>query len=282
MGGLQEWCERWQERVSHVRQRARQERENVCAVTWISRPESYDEQDVDIHVHVRIGSGRETQDYCAVFHRAHVGTLEAAAGERSDVQALHTPHGGEQGWEAVLVAVVKVLKDGKVRPLPSVVRLRVLQGCPHGWRDFLGLPDLVGERVSEVFRAATDRKAGRCGVRRWVASDVHCEPVADVVKRGSQVVDALADRDVEINSGRRLKDADAKSILACLHITIRDQAAWVSFGPPVNERISRLQVLIRPAELRDVRRDGVSHALPLEADAEQAEEAADRTDPEGV
>lgn len=248
MRGLKERCQRRHKRVAQIRQRRGEERQDVSAVTWIAAPESYVKSNSEIHVHVGIRRGTEACDYCAIFYRSSERVLEVA-GERADVHFEHFADCDEQWGEAMFVAVVEVFKEGQIRRIPSLVRLRLLKRCVHGWREF-ALPDLAGEEVPEVVGVSCNGESAASLIGRGVSTDVDREPVPDVVKRGAKVVDALADWNVEPGGGRRFKDTQAEAVLACLRVAIHDQIAWVSLGPPVIDSLYRLQVLVCSCELR--------------------------------
>jgi hypothetical protein len=167
----------------------------------------------------------------------------------------------------MLVTVVEVREGGEVRPVPSSVRLRVLQRCPEGWRDALQFVDPVGQRGREVFGVAANGKPGPVSIGGRVAANVDGESVADVIKRGAQVVDAFADRDIEPVGGRGIEHTKAKTLLACLDVAIKEQLAWVTFAPPLDRILYRGQVLVSPVELGLV---GRCHALSVEDDGGQA------------
>ena len=177
----------------------------------------------------------------------------------------------------MLVTVVEVCEAGEVCPVPSSVRLRILQRCPEGWRDALEFADPVGQRGGEVFGIAANRKPGPVGIGRRVAPNIDRKLVADVIQSRAEIVDALADRDIELVGGRRIEDSEAKALLACLDVAIKEQLAWVTFAPPLDRILYRGQVLVSPVELGLV---GSCHVLLVKDDGGQAE--PERTDGAGA
>ena len=97
----------------------------------------------------------------------------------------------DERGEAVLIKVVEFVKNGEQLGIPSVVRLRPVERCPHNGRDLLRVADLGSQMIVRE-RLVIDREAGGGFVERRLSADDHGEPVSQVVESLPKIVDAVA------------------------------------------------------------------------------------------
>lgn len=206
-----------------------------------------------IHLHFGVGlnrGGSVAGDYCAALHFAPLPDhLELF---HFDVSTAQTdPHATEFGQEngAVLVDAVEFIQlpegVGSV-PLPSLMRLQVLDDCLSGWSD---APDPLRLFVGAHGPVREDREFGALfvtGRERIRISD--CKFERQMIERASEVVDAIPDETTEHAEGQLL---DPYDVAASVRIGFVGEEVRMRFLPPLGP-FQGIEVLARPIKFQTV------------------------------
>lgn len=91
-----------------------QEDMRLSPFRWRGFAERYMVGASELHVH-RMGSHlrRPAHDWCAIFHRAEFGATDPLSVQLGNVEVADDTADRDERWEAVLIKVVEVTKDGQ-------------------------------------------------------------------------------------------------------------------------------------------------------------------------
>ena len=219
-------------------------------------PEEYVEGQQGVHVHLRVEplsesgvTGRIGRNLCAVFKRTQVDIDgPGQVGRVGNVSPCADSHLGNVR-RSMLVHVGKLVQhpEGVRRELiPSIVRLQSLDDCLRSWVD---APDFVATFPHQPVLVAKDGKLRPPieGVGQGAASVVRDrEFVGEVVERGAEVVETVADDEAELWRDW-IGESDVHELLAALTVDMTVVSVRVSVSPLTNLRLKTVQVAGGPA-----------------------------------
>ena len=233
---------------------------NKDGVEWLSRDdvrdsstlaESYAEAKTAIHMHLRlktavVGCDADLRDYCAVFEKAsrlqpNLPMTRDALG-CDDLELCLIRDERDDGNSAVFVGVGERVEDGewvRVRRIPSVVRLRLVEACDQ----------VFGDAPEHRRRSRFPILAGSADWEPAILIGVEREFVDQLVESGSQTVDRVSGDDTPLNGGDRLQHLEPEQVLRSLGVRFAtDPVEGFSLlsKEPLASLVERIQVLFRP------------------------------------
>lgn len=252
--GLQEGLQRGENFVSDQRADFPEDRDNgLPRGHRRGIVEGYLSAEVELHLHLRVMLRDEFKDWCLVFECAKPGADEFAGLQVSDIKTIYLADPGDEGRETVLIQVVKVVKDGQELAVPSLVRLKALQGCVHPcWHPVLWA-DLVADPAVKSAGFGRNGELSRFLVGRGIgASDDNGQLVGEMVKSLPKVVGDITDKEWHSRIVRLLEDPDAADVLAGFDLALVNDQARFSLRPPLLGRTERIQMFERPVQLQSM------------------------------
>lgn len=233
---------------------------------WDSLAEAYAESRCDIHVHfrARFVEGGIAGNWCALFNRVEdrfdVADVQVVRNEIARTQLCEKDDMGQP----MLVHVGKLVELPKgiaVEPVPSIVRLQLLDDCLRGWRD---APDVALAFREELIALEKD---GEHRVFLDLLRQRFAQVVGDgefkgkVVERSPEVVDAVPDDEAEFD-GRWVEHFDPCELVEVINIEIRPSSVRVFFLPGSHFGLKALQVIERPVQSSFVVERHASGSMP--------------------
>lgn len=154
------------------------------------------------------------------------------------------------GHKPVFIGVRDISEYGeefKLRPLPSVVRLKLFNGCFPSSLNEGNLP--LSTLTTELASAVTDGELGDFPISGTTLSDQfrqgECEN--DVIEGGSHVGNGVADNEAPVN-GQGLILANRIGLEALSFVV--GSGVWTLLKKPIHGFVEAVQVYLRPCDLQ--------------------------------